>query len=137
MAKAYSFGVDLNQPYGQTVDLVKQALKNEGFGVLTEIDVRATLLEKLGVELEPYVILGACMPQAAHQALQRDPLIGVLLPCNVTVRATGADTSRVDIMDPDIMVEVTGDDGLQSLATQVGQRLRRAVSALQNQPTKA
>ncbi len=98
MASQYGFGTTLRMPYNEVIPRVKEALKAEGFGVLTEIDVRQTLREKLGAEMEPYLILGACNPIPAHRALEVEPEIGLLLPCNVVIRVVeGAATSRSPI----------------------------------------
>ncbi len=99
MNTAYGFGISVPFSYEEALPRVKEALKAEGFGVLTEIDVRQTLHEKLNAEMEPYMILGACNPALAHRALLQEPEIGLLLPCNVVVRAEGVG-SRVDIADP-------------------------------------
>ena len=103
MNATYGFGASLSVPYEEALPRVKEALKAEGFGILTEIDVQRTLREKLGAEMEPYIILGACNPQLAHRALEQEPEIGLLLPCNVVVRAQDAG-SRVDIADPQAML---------------------------------
>ena len=95
------------KPYVAVVQRLREALKEQGFGVLTEIDVRATLQHKLGEEMEDYVILGACNPPLAHRALQVDRQIGLLLPCNVVVRADGADPI-VEALDPQVMSDVSG-----------------------------
>jgi uncharacterized protein (DUF302 family) len=125
----YGFGTHLDLPYEQAVPRVKEALKAEGFGVLTEIDVRKTMREKLGAEMEPYLILGACNPPLAHKALEQEPDIGLLLPCNVVVRAdtTG---SRVDIADPQAMLGIVGNDAVRSVADEAKQRLQRVIAAL-------
>src|SRR5579871_3763509 len=118
----YGFGTHLDLPYEQAVPRVKEALKSEGFGVLTEIDVRKTMREKLGAEMEPYIILGACNPPLAHRALEQEPDIGLLLPCNVVVRAdtTG---SRVDIADPQAMLGIVGNTSIEAVADEAKQRL--------------
>jgi uncharacterized protein (DUF302 family) len=89
MNTTYGFGTILQVPYEEAISRVKETLKAEGFGVLTEIDVRQTLREKLGAEMEPYLILGACNPHLAHCALEQEPDVGLLLPCNVVVRTQG------------------------------------------------
>lgn len=129
MSNAYGFGTTLEVPYEQAVAQVKDALKAEGFGILSEIDVQRTLREKLGAEMESYVILGACNPQLAHRALTEEPEIGLLLPCNVVVRATGAG-SRVDIIDPEAMLGIVGNERVRAVAEEAKQRLQRAVAAL-------
>jgi uncharacterized protein (DUF302 family) len=126
---SYGFGAHLDLPYETAIARVKDALKAEGFGVLTEIDVRRTLQEKLGVEMAPYVILGACNPPLAHRALEAEPEVGLLLPCNVVVRAEG-DGSRVDIADPEAMLGIVGNPALTALATEARARLTRALTAL-------
>jgi len=105
-------------------------LNVEGFGVLTEIDVAATLREKLGEDVEEYVILGACNPPLAHRALSVDRSIGLLLPCNVVVRATG-DGTVVEALDPRIMVNLSNKPELQEIADDAAARLRRALEQVQ------
>ena len=99
----------LARPYDQTVADVRAALADQGFGVLTEIDLQATLKAKLDVDIAPHVILGACRPQLAHQALSIDPSIATVLPCNVAVRALDDDTTVVEAFDPDAMTRLAGD----------------------------
>jgi uncharacterized protein (DUF302 family) len=132
MKTTYGFGTRLNLSYDEALGRVKDALKTEGFGVLTEIDVRKTMREKLGVEMEPYIILGACNPPLAHRALELEPDIGLLLPCNVVVRAEGA-ASRVDIADPQAMLGIVGNEDLNTVAGEAKQRLQRVVVALGGQ----
>jgi uncharacterized protein (DUF302 family) len=132
MKTPYGFGTRLNLPYDEAVQRVKDALKTEGFGVLTEIDVHKTMREKLGVEMEPYIILGACNPPLAHRALEQEPNIGLLLPCNVVVRAEGA-VSRVDIADPQATLSIVGNEILNAVADEAKQRLQRVVVALGGQ----
>ncbi len=129
MNTPYGFGTTLQVPYEEAIPRVKEALKAEGFGVLTEIDVRQTLREKLGAEMEPYIILGACNPQLAHRALEQEPDIGLLLPCNVVVRAEGQG-SRVDIADPQAMLGIVGNEQLSTVAGEAKQRLLRVLAAL-------
>jgi len=125
----YGFGAHLGMPYEDAILRVKDALQAEGFGVLTEIDVRRTLKEKIGAEMEPYIILGACNPQLAHRALTTEPEIGLLLPCNVVVRAEDGG-SRVEIADPKVMLGIIGNDQVGAIADEAKQRLERALAAL-------
>ena len=125
----YGFAVRCEAPMGETVERARAALAEQGFGVLTEIDVQATLRSKLGEETEPYLILGACNPRLAHRALGVDRRIGLLLPCNVVVRAEGESTV-VEALDPQVMVSVPGDSRLQPIADEAGRRLRAALQAL-------
>lgn len=129
MANEYGFGIDLHMPYEQAIAAVTDALKAEGFGVLTTIDVQRTLREKLGAEMEPYVILGACNPPLAHRALSADREIGLLLPCNVVVRATEKG-SRVDIVDPQAMMGIVGNVALNEVASEARQKLQQVVGRL-------
>ncbi|HEX6798293.1 MAG TPA: DUF302 domain-containing protein [Ktedonobacterales bacterium] len=129
MATDYGFGATLGVAYEEAIPLVKAALKVEGFGVLTEIDVRQTLKEKLGAEMAPYLILGACNPPLAHRALTAEPQIGLLLPCNVVVRAEG-DHVRVEAADPVAMLGIVGNPQLDTVAAEAKQRLRRVIAAL-------
>lgn len=132
MDQPLGFEVSLNQPYEQAIDTVIAALKTQGFGVLTRIDVRATLKEKLGVDMRPYIILGACNPPLAHQALETDPLIGLLLPCNVTVEAAPAGGSLVRLTDPGAMVNFSEKaDQMQDLAATGHAKMAAVAAALQ------
>jgi uncharacterized protein (DUF302 family) len=127
----YGFGTTVALPYDQAVQKTREALATEGFGVLTEIDVRATLEKKLGVDFRPYVILGACNPPLAHRALTAEREIGLLLPCNVVVYAGDApETSVVAAMDPVAALSLTGNDDIRPLATEVRARLERAIAAV-------
>lgn len=127
--RAYGFGVDLHLPHDQAIGAVTEALKAEGFGVLTTIDMRTTLREKLGAEIEPYTILGACNPPLAYRALGVERAIGLLLPCNVVVRATESG-SRVDFADPEAMMSIVGNTAVADVATDAWQRLQRVADAL-------
>ncbi|MEU9043657.1 MULTISPECIES: DUF302 domain-containing protein [unclassified Kitasatospora] len=126
----YGIGVRLDRPYAQTVEAVTAALKEQGFGILTTIDVRATLREKIGAEIEDYLILGACNPALAHRALEADRRIGLLLPCNVVVRADG-DATVVEAVDPQTLVTLAGPDGgLGEVADEAARRLGAALDTL-------
>ena len=126
---SYGTSVTLDLPFDDAVGRVRAALAGQGFGVLTEIDVTSTLRVRLGEQMEDYIILGACNPPAAHQALGIDRSIGLLLPCNVVVRAT-ADGTLVEALDPQVMVTLTGQPELKPVAADVGRRLARALAAL-------
>jgi len=126
----YTFGTVLRTPMNETRERVEAALAEQGFGILTEIDVQATLREKLGIEREPYLILGACNPQLAHRALEADPSVGALLPCNVVLRAED-DHTRVEIMDPSAAMAIAEAAGLAAVADEARDRLRQVVSALE------
>jgi len=121
------------KPYDETVALVKEQLGVAGFGVLTEIDMKATLKSKLDVDIEPQVILGACRPQLAHVALQVDPSIAALLPCNVVVRSDG-DQTLVEAFDPDVMISMSpqASPQLREIAVDARSRLAGALAAVEN-----
>jgi uncharacterized protein (DUF302 family) len=126
-AVAYETTTDL--PFDQAVERCREALAQEGFGVLTEIDVQATLKKKLDVDREPYLILGACHPPSAHRALTVSPEAGVLLPCNVTVSREGGKTV-VRAMNPESAMGILGKPELEEIASEVGAALRRVVETL-------
>jgi uncharacterized protein (DUF302 family) len=120
----------LPQPYPEVVQAVREALAGQGFGVLTEIDLAATLKQKLDVDIGPQVILGACRPPLAYAALQADPSIGALLPCNVVVRALGDGTTRVEALDPATMMGLSDAQGLDEVAAEARRRLEAALDGL-------
>jgi uncharacterized protein (DUF302 family) len=125
----YVFGKDVSHDFQQAVSRVTEELAKEGFGVLTEIDVAGTLKKKLGIDTQPYRILGACNPQFAHQAMQAEPQIGALLPCNVVVRVADGRT-RVEIMDPQAVLQLVDRPEVGRIAGEVRQRLERVLAAL-------
>jgi uncharacterized protein (DUF302 family) len=120
---AYHFSVTVSGDFDQVVERTRDALAKEGFGVLTDIDVAATMKDKLGVDHEPYRILGACNPPMAHQAIEADPAIGVLLPCNVVVRANGEGRVLVDFMDPEAVLDLVDKPVISKVAGEVRTRL--------------
>ena len=124
-----SLSTTLHTTFDDAVLRTRKALADKGFGVLTEIDVKATLKAKLGEDMEDYLILGACNPKLAHQAINVDRQIGVLLPCNVVVRSDpdAPDTVIVDAMDPRVMVDVTNERGLGDIAAAVTGLLQEAL----------
>ena len=126
---SYGTSVTVDIPFADAVGRVRAALQQQGFGVLTEIDVTATLRARLGEQIEDYIILGACNPPFAHQALGIDRSIGLLLPCNVVVRAA-ADGTVVEALDPQVMVTLAGRPELRPVADEVGRRLAGALAAL-------
>jgi uncharacterized protein (DUF302 family) len=127
---SYAMTIRLSAGFAPTVERVRSALKEQGFGVLTEIDMRATLREKLDTEIEDYVILGACNPPLAYQAIEVDRAVGLLLPCNVVVRADGPGTVLVQTLDPQVMVQLTGQAELRPMADEATRRLRAALDEL-------
>ncbi|MEK7410363.1 MAG: DUF302 domain-containing protein [Actinomycetota bacterium] len=121
--------IELDSTYDEAIPRVKDALKEQGFGVLTEIDVRKTLKEKLDIDVEAQIILGACNPKLAHRALGVDPRIAALLPCNVVVRVENGHTV-VEALDPKLMAEVTGNPALTPIAEEAGGLIQAALDAL-------
>jgi uncharacterized protein (DUF302 family) len=118
------------KPYADAVDAVRVALGEQGFGILTEIDLKATLKAKLDVDVAPQVILGACRPALAYAAMAADPSIAAVLPCNVVVRAMDEGTTVVEAFDPDAMTGLSDNDALRAVATDAKQRLTAALEAL-------
>lgn len=128
----YGLAVTVPMSYERAVEAVRAALATEGFGVLTEIDVRATFKKKLDADFRPYIILGACNPPLAHQALTAERDIGLLLPCNVVVYAGDQpDQSVVAALDPEAMLGLTGRADIKPLAADVKARMRRVLAALE------
>ena len=130
MSNDYGMQAKMNVPYEEAIEKATAALKEEGFGVLTEIDVKATLKKKIDADFRRYVILGACNPNLAHQALQSELEIGLLLPCNVIVYETGEGQSMVSIVNPMAMMSVAESEGLQTVARQADEKLSRVVEKL-------
>ncbi len=121
--------IEVDTTYDDTIGRVTDALADQGFGVLTEIDVRQTLKDKLDIDVEPQVILGACNPQLAHRALEIDPRVAALLPCNVVVRTENGRTV-VEALDPKLIAEVPDNPALAPIAEEAGQRIQAALDAL-------
>lgn len=133
MSEEIGFEVHLAECYDEALERVIAALKAEGFGVLTRIDVRATLNEKLGEDFRPYVILGACNPPLAHRALGTDPVVGLMLPCNVTVEADGENGAIVRIANPEMMMQVGSlqtNDVIKTVASEARVRLEQVAKSL-------
>jgi uncharacterized protein (DUF302 family) len=126
----YGLSIELNLPIEQAITATKEALKVQGFGVLTEIDVRKTLKENIAADFQPYVILGACNPSLAFVALQDDIETGLLLPCNVTVREEGNGRSVVSVLDPNLMASVSPSSELKEVARLARQKLERVLEEL-------
>ena len=122
-------GRTVNLPFGVALEKIELALQKEGFGVLTRIDVKDTLARKIGVERTPFVILGACHPVLAHQALEIEPQVGLLLPCNVVVREVAPGQTRVETINPDAMMGLFPEADLHGVAQEARQRLERAVAS--------
>ena len=127
---SYTLLRHVNQPYEECVAAVRSALQDQGFGVLTEIDLAATLKQKLGVDVPRQVILGACRPPLAYEAITAEPSIAAVLPCNVVVRAVDEQTTAVEAFDPQAMTGMADSANLQKVADDARQRLEAALSVL-------
>ncbi len=127
---AYGMTTSVDRPFSEVVAEVREALAAQGFGVLTEIDIKTTLKNKIDVDVEDQVILGACSPRHAHRALQADPSIGLLLPCNVVIRSEGA-TTHVEAINPQMMVELSDASEMKAVADEVSVKLQAALDSLQ------
>lgn len=127
---SYTMSTTLARPYAESVEAVRAALTEQGFGVLTEIDLKSTLKAKIDADIAPYVILGACRPPLAYKAVQADPSVGALLPCNVVVRAQDDATTLVEALDPDVMMSVADTAELKEVAADARQRLAAALESL-------
>lgn len=127
----YAISATIDRPYEAVLTQTRAALSDQGFGILTEIDVAATMKEKLDADVPPQIILGACRPPLALAALQAEPSIGLLLPCNVVVRALDATTTAVEAVDPQTMVSLTDNAALQAVADEAAQRLAAALGSLE------
>jgi uncharacterized protein (DUF302 family) len=130
---SFTFGTRLAGSVADARPRVEAALQAEGFGVLTEIDVQATMKAKLGVDRPPFLILGACNPPLAHRAIEVDPSVGALLPCNVVVRADGPDTV-VEVMDPVAALSFVKSTAIRPIADEAKARLERVIEALEHRP---
>jgi len=127
---SYSFSKEVDLPYEQAIEKVTQELQKEGFGILTEIDVKATLKKKLDVDYNKYVILGACNPPLAHKALSAEPNIGLLLPCNVVVYESGRDRSVIAAIDARAMMSVVQRDDILPVAEEVNRKLQKVIESV-------
>jgi uncharacterized protein (DUF302 family) len=130
MTVKYAFGKTTSLKPDEAITRVTEELAKEGFGVLTEIDVAATMKKKLGLDMPPYRILGACNPQFAHRALQTEPQIGALLPCNVVIRTDHAGATVVEVMDPEAVLGLVGRPEIAPIAAEVRSRLERMLKAI-------
>ncbi len=130
MKNKYGFGKTVNLTFDTAIARTTEELQKEGFGILTDIDVAATLKKKLNQDMPPYRILGACNPPLAHRALEAEPSIGLLLPCNVVVREDDAGKVQVEIMDPNAVLELVDKPVVHEVANEVRQRLERVLNAL-------
>lgn len=129
---SYGMSLTLARPFDDAVAAVREVLAGQGFGIVSEIDMQQTLRNKLGLEIDRNLILGACNPGFANRALQAEPSIGLLLPCNVVVRSTEGGTV-VDMIDPQIMVELTENPEMQQIAGEVAEKLSAALESLRTE----
>lgn len=132
----YALSTTIDRPYDTVLAQVRTALADQGFGILTEIDIKATMKAKMDAELAPQVILGACRPPLALAALQAEPSIGLLLPCNVVVRSADDQTTVVEAVDPQTMVAMTANPALRTVADDATSRLTAALDSLTSRPTE-
>ena len=130
MTATYTFGTTLSQPIEVVLANTEAALTDEGFGVLTRIDIAATLKAKLGIDRPPYLILGVCNPGLANRALEIDPSIGALLPCSVVLREADGAGTTIEILDPVVALAITGTDAVGPIAKEAAERLRRILDAV-------
>ena len=130
MQSTYGFGKTVDLGFDAAIEMVTAELAKEGFGILSEIDVKATMKKKLDADVRPYRILGACNPPFAKRALEAEPTVGLLLPCNVTVREDEAGKIHVDFMDPGVMSQMTSNPDLTKVAAEVREKLQRVMNAL-------
>jgi uncharacterized protein (DUF302 family) len=127
---SYALSTTIHKPFDESLAATREALGAHGFGVLTEIDMAATLKKKLGLDIAPQVILGACNPPTAYEALQAEESIGLLLPCNVVVRSVDGGTTTVEAIDPETMHLLTGNDAMAPVAQRIGGMLQAALDSL-------
>jgi len=127
---SYHFSATVHKDFDSAVALTKEALADHGFGIVSEIDLAATLKEKLGIDHDPYLILGACNPGFANQVIRYEPAIGTLLPCNVVVRSLNGDGVMVDFMDPAVIVDLVGEEKVHEIADEVRTRLEMVRDAI-------
>lgn len=127
---SYALTITTGLPFAAALTAVRGALAAQGFGVLTEIDLAATLKAKIDVDIAPQVILGACNPTLANEALRTEPTVALLLPCNVVVRTGDDGRTIVEAVDPDVLVRLSGNDALDRVARDAGTRLRAALEAV-------
>ncbi len=130
MSTTFTLTTTVNQPFDQAVESTRAALADEGFGIISTIDMAATLKEKLDVDIPPQLILGACRPQLAHQAVEADPSVATLLPCNVVVRQTDTNTCVVEAFDPEAMTRISDNEAVKSVADDARTRLIAALGTL-------
>lgn len=126
----FTLSTTLSRPYDEAVEAVRAALQEQGFGILTEIDLKATLKAKIDVDVAPQVILGACRPALAYEAMTAEPAIAAVLPCNVVVRAVDDATTIVEAFDPDAMMGLADNEALHSVAADAKQRITAALGTL-------
>lgn len=127
---SYYFKKEIDLPYEEAIERAKIALKEEGFGVLTEIDVKKTLKEKLNQDVKPYLILGACNPPFAYKALEAEPEIGVLLPCNLIVRINEKEKTEIISMNPEEAMSVVKNEKLEEISKEVAKKLKNVIEKL-------
>lgn len=133
MSTTFTLTATIDQPFSWAVQATRSVLADQGFGIITEIDLAATLKEKIGAEVPAQVILGACRPHLAYQAIQAEPAIATVLPCNVVVRAIDDKSCIVEAFDPDAMTQMTENEHLKGVATDARTRLIAALEALTHQ----